>query len=105
MSLTEALKTKRKFRRLPDKDTWFKVVEGRVVCERNGTLLVANYSFNVEELTSDKWEPEPLVLELSAQDLYDAAKAIVMTNPQANNRRLSMVESARLLADQLGLTA
>lgn len=105
MNITDVMRTGRKFRRTSDRDTWFVVDGQRVYCERNGTRVIEKYSFNVAELTAQDWEPEPMILELSAQDLFDAAKAITTHNPSINNRRLSLAESAKLIADQLGLTA
>ncbi len=105
MTLTEAARSGRPFFRASSPDTWFylHVEPGAVVCRR-GTVTVSNrYTFNPEELLANDWEPEPIKMELSYQDFIEATRAILQNNPQISQRRMSLVEHAKLLAEQLGL--
>lgn len=99
MLLSEAARTGRKFRRTTQPDIWYQL-EGKAIqyVDRNvrGVPVI-----DAEMLVSPDWEPEPLQLTITADDLIRAARAF---DDIASKRKLSAVEFAKLLCQNLGLT-
>lgn len=102
MNLNDAISSGRKFRRLSDPKTWFRVDGQKIAVTYPHGSSAIGYNFTVQELMATDWAPEAAKMELTGWDILEAAKA-VMHQPGMGSGRFSVVESAKLIVDQLGL--
>lgn len=98
MTLSEAARTGRKFRRKSQPSAWFHLL-GKEIIELDGTRSTV-IQIDAEMLVATDWEPEPLKLELTAEDILKAARGL---DELVSKRRLSAAEFGRHLCMELGL--
>jgi hypothetical protein len=99
MTLSEAARTGRRFRRRAYPDDWY-FLEGRVMRRRQASGGQVTIEIDAEMIVSTDWEPEPLRLELTAEDISRAARQL---DDLVSKRRLSASEFAKHLSIELGL--
>lgn len=92
MTLSEAAKTGRKFRRANSVWCW---LEGLVMVCDGGPVTI-----DAEMLISNDWEAELLKLEVDAEDIMRACRQF---DEICSKRRLSAVEFGKKICVELGL--
>ena len=102
MNLSEAARTGRKFRRVSQPEVWYRIHDQNLIQIGKNPQQSHPVYADVAMITATDWENEPIRMEITAQDLYDAAK-VIGQNPVTHQRRFSVGEMAKLLAEQLGL--
>jgi len=104
MTLSEAARTGRWFRRASEPDYWYRLDGVEIVMFRRDDIgQVLSININAEQLVATDWEPEPRKVEISGQDLLICARSIAQNNQIVHQRRLSPVEMAKLFIEELGL--
>lgn len=104
ISLSEAARTRRRFRRTSEPDTWYQLQQDKIMvvatCNGLGVDQVADID-HAMVLAMD-WEVEPKRILISAVDLLDVAKAL-NNNPIYHQRRIAPIEFMKAVIEELGL--
>lgn len=101
MTLSEAARTGRKFRRTSEPDYWYRLV-GRTVVQFHPTGAGIEVHIDAEQIVATDWEAEAQKIQITAQDLIDCARSIAKTNQVITSRKLSATEWAKLFIEELG---
>jgi hypothetical protein len=100
VTLSEAARTGRKFRRKSIPDVWY-WLEGKEIKIIGGYIdRAAEAMIDAEMLVATDWEPELLKLEVTSDDIMRAARQL---DDLVSKRRLSAAEFGKHLCFELGL--
>lgn len=105
-SLSEVARSGRKFRRLKEPKRWLWIIDGQFKTDGinalGGAPMTMTIQISAEEVIAADWESEPKRIEVTAEDLREAAK-LVSNERIVHQRRFSPVEMMNLVIPLLGL--
>lgn len=100
MLFSEAAKTGRPFQRKSEPGIWY-FLEGKAIIKMDrGANIAEPAQIDAEMVVASDWDPQPLKLELTAEDIKRAARGL---DELVSKRKLSAAEFAHHLSIELGL--